>query len=207
MPHHTQADISRILNNFRHQSGRRTWGFDVFYCPIDLFEHIGEIVVLYESQRDQQEIAMLNNIDKAVRIINAIQIWSMPVESKLRHHTIEVWRTGILLYLARLFHLTNDILNKADLIETIFHHRHAIPSNTSWSYATSWPLFQAGLLLTSEDHHKTWLRNELHSNFQTLGCFHQKLAVDALDQLWQANDDVLDPLLAIKSPFRRAIFY
>lgn len=189
MPHWSPEDIKATLNQFRTPSGRREWGFDVFFCPIDLFEYIADIAVLHKLQPDSRHICG-DAIQKAILLGNAIKSWDASTDSGPRRHMVEVWRLGILLYLIRLFRLPNDIFNTQNLTDGIFHHAQAIPSKTSWSYSTSWPLFQAGLLLPREySQTKSWLRNELYINFRNLGCFHQKLAVEALEQVWRSGKD------------------
>jgi hypothetical protein len=77
---------------------------------------------------------------------------------------------------------------------------------TSWASSISWPLFQAGLLLFTEDSPaKTWLRNELYTDFRTLGCRHQKLAVEALEQVWRSGKDRIYDLSDAKFPQRKLI--
>jgi hypothetical protein len=194
MPHWSSEDVKSTLNKFRTPSGRREWGFDVFYCPIDLFEYIADIAVLYKLQPDSRRIPQ-DATQKAILLGNAVKRWDASTDSGPRRHMVEVWRLGTLLYLIRLFQLPNDVFNTKNLNRSIFHHARAIPSKTSWSYSTSWPLFQAGLFLTREDSQtKTWLRNELYANFRTLGCLHQKLAVEALEHVWRSGKDRLyDP--------------
>lgn len=205
MPHWSPKDIKTTLNKFRTPSGRREWGFDVFYCPIDLFEYIADITVLYKSQLVTQEMRQ-GAIEKAILIGNAVKMWDASTESGPRRHMVEVWRLGTLLYLIRLFRLPNAVFNTKELNGTIFHHARMIPSKTSWSYSTSWPLFQAGLLLPREyNQTKTWLRHELYMNFRTLGCFHQKLAVEALEQVWGSSKDQFYDLSNADFPQRKLI--
>jgi hypothetical protein len=205
MPHWSPKDIKATLNKFRTPSGRREWGFDVFYCPIDLFEYIADITVLYKLQPDSREMHQ-EAIHKAILLGNAVIRWDEPTNSGPRRHMVEVWRLGILLYLIRLFRLPNEIFDTINLSGRIFHHAGAIPSKTSWSYSTSWPLFQAGLLLPREySATKIWLRDELYTNFRTLGCFHQKLAVDALEQVWRSDEDRTYDLSNAEFPQRKLI--
>ncbi|KEF57383.1 uncharacterized protein A1O9_05300 [Exophiala aquamarina CBS 119918] len=207
MPHLATEDIKRILNKFRTPSGERLWGLDVFHCPIDLFEHLADVVVLYESQPKYQETSQ-NTVRRATGIGNAVKDWAASADSEYRRHLNEVWRIGILLYLVRIFRLPDDIFDTASLSDSIFLHARSIPSKSSWRYSTSWPLFQAGLLLLREDSHtKTWLRNELYENFSTLGCFHQKLAVDALEQAWQSGKDSFFGPLNTNLGMRKLILY
>lgn len=205
MPHWSSEDVKATLNKFRTSSGRREWGFDVFYCPIDLFEYIADITVLHKLQPDSREMHQ-DAIQKAMLLGNAIKRWDASTDSGPRYHMVEVWRLGTLLYLIRLFQLPNDVFNTKGLNSSIFHHARAIPSKTSWSYSTSWPLFQAGLLIPSEcSQTKAWLRDELYTNFRTLGCFHQKLAVEALEQVWRSGKDRLYDLSNADFPQRKLL--
>ncbi|KAF2120267.1 fungal-specific transcription factor domain-containing protein [Lophiotrema nucula] len=189
MPHWTSKDIKATLNKFRTPSGRE-WGFDVFYCPIDLLEYTADITVLYKVQPDLNEIGQ-EATQKAILLGNAVRDWDASAYiSDSRSHILEVWRLGIILYLVRLFQLVNDIFNTMDLLENIFRHARAIPDRKSWNVSTTWPLFQAGLLLSRDDKEaKAWLRRELLTNYQTLGCFNLYRAVETLDQAWQLSDD------------------
>lgn len=45
MPVLSSAEVKAALNKFKSPYGRE-WGFDVFYCPIDLFEYIADITML-----------------------------------------------------------------------------------------------------------------------------------------------------------------
>lgn len=205
MPHWSPEDVKATLNRFRTPSGRREWGFDVFYCPIDLFDYIAQITVLYKSQPDPRNIGQ-DALQKALLLGNAVRTWEASADSDSRRHIVEVWRLGTLLHLIRLFRLPNDTFETKSLIRGIFRRARAIPSRTSWSYSTSWPLFQAGLLLRREDRQiKTWLRNELYTNFRTLGCLHQKLAVEALEQVWRSGNDRPYDLSDANFPQRRLI--
>ena len=205
MPHWTPEDVKATLNKFRTLSGRREWGFDVFYCPVDLFEYISDITFLYKSQPDSHEMHR-DATQKALLLGHAIRRWNAPTDPGPRRHTVEVWRLGTLLYLIRLFRLPNDIFNTTDLSRRIFHHACAVPSKTSWRYSTSWPLFQAGLLLPRDDiQTKIWLHNELYMNFRTLGCLHPKLAAEALEQVWRSGKDRLYDLSTANFPRRHLI--
>ncbi|KIV82574.1 hypothetical protein PV11_04675 [Exophiala sideris] len=205
MPHWSSEDVKATLNKFRTPTGRE-WGFDVFYCPIDLFEHIADITVLYKLQTDPRDLGQ-EAIQKAVILGNAVKNWdAFTDDSGPRHHMVEVWRLGILLYLIRLFQVPKHIFDTPHLKHSIFRHARGIPSRTSWSYSTPWPLFQAGLLLPQEDNDtKAWLRNELRTNFRSLGCIHQKLAVEALEQVWRSGEDGLYDLSDADFPQRKLI--
>lgn len=205
MPYWTPEDVKTALNKFRTPSGRREWGFDVFYCPIDLFEYIADITFLYKVLPQSREMHQ-DTIQKAILLGHAIKRWDASTDTGPRRHMVEVWRLGTLLYLIRLFRLPNDIFNTTNLNRSIFHHACAIPSKTSWSYSTSWPLFQAGLLLPPEDSEtKIWLRNELYTNFRTLGCLHPKLAAETLEQVWRSGKDQLNGVSEAIFPQRKLI--
>jgi hypothetical protein len=189
MPILSSAEVKAALEKFRTPSGRE-WGFDVFYCPIDLFEYIADITMLYKlqskSQRFGQEV-----LDKALQLGNAVKDWeSSNLTPCSRVHTVEAWRAGVLLYVVRLFQLPEAIFDTPALIESIFEHAMAIPPRTSWSYSLMWPLFQAGLSLRQDDHErKRWLRKELTAHFRALGCYHPNHALSALEQAWNKRGD------------------
>jgi hypothetical protein len=200
MPHWTSQDIKATLNKFRTPLGRE-WGFDVFYCPIDLLEYIADITVLYKVQPDIMDIGQ-DAIQKAILLGNAVKSWNaFTFDSDPRSHIVEVWRLGILLYLVRIFQLANDIFNTTTLTDSIYRHARAIPVRTGWNISITWPLFQSGLLLSDEDDRaKTWLRTELLANFQTLGCFNLNRAVKVLEQVWKMGDNKSYDFFTFGSP-------
>ncbi|KFY16725.1 hypothetical protein V492_01133 [Pseudogymnoascus sp. VKM F-4246] len=81
MPHWSPEDLTATLNKFKSPSGEREWGFDVFYCPVDLFEYIANITILYKLEPDA--------IQKAVLLGNAIKRWVCVDESDPRRHMVE----------------------------------------------------------------------------------------------------------------------
>lgn len=198
-------DIKATLNKFRTPTGRE-WGFDVFYCPIDLLEYIADITVLYKDQPEVQDVAP-DATQKAIQLGNAVQRWDGGTHDPYpRSQILEVWRFGILLYLIRLFRLPNAIFNTTSLLESIFRYAPSIPIRTSWNVSITWPLFHAGLLLSRDDQEaKTWLRNEFLTNFRTLGCYNLKVAVEALEQVWQMGDNESYDNFNFGSPQRKLI--
>jgi hypothetical protein len=200
MPHWTSKDIKATLNKFRTPSGRE-WGFDVFYCPIDLLEFIADITVLYKVQPDIPNIGP-DAIQTAILLGNAVKSWdALTYSSDPRSHIVEVWRLGILFYLIRIFKLPNEIFDTTGLKDSIYHHARAIPVRKSWNVSITWPLFQAGLLFSQEDDEaKSWLRTELLTNFRNLGCFNLNRAVEVLDRIWQMGDDKSYDFFTFDSP-------
>lgn len=207
LPHLASDNIKRSLKAFKMPSGQRVWGLDVFPCPIELFELLADIVILYETQPNRRRMSP-NATYAALDLSNAVADVALCTDSKPRRHIGEVWRCGILLFLIRLFPLCGDTINTRGISNTLFQHARLIPAGSSWSYSTSWPLFQAGLLLSHGDSHtKTWLRTELSQRFKRLGCFHQKLAVDALEQTWQSGGCQVDGPFDSNLGSRKFILY
>ena len=188
-PHLTSKDIKATLNKFKSSPGQ-DWGYDVFYCPIDLLGYIADITVLYKKQHSRRKMSR-DSVQKATSLGTTLKAWEQSTfESKFDRHVVEVWRNGILLYLVRIFRLAHDVFDTPSLICTIFHHARAIPVRKSYYVSTTWPLFQAGLLLSREDQEaKSWLRNELLTSFHTLGCFNLYRAVEVLEKVWGMDDE------------------
>lgn len=189
MPLLSSAEVRAALNKFRTPRGRE-WGFDVFYCPIDLFEYIADITMLYKLQPKSKALGE-DVLAKAVQLGNCVKCWRFSSHiSGPRAHAVEAWRSGVLVYLIRLFHLPKATFDASSLIKSIFDHAMTIPSGTSWCFSLLWPLFQAGLSLNHDDYErKTWLRHELNSHFQALGCSHPNRALCALEQAWTKRGD------------------
>lgn len=189
MPYLTSEELKVALNKFMSPTGRE-WGFDVFYCPIDLFEYIADITVLYKRQNPQGNPSD-EVLNQAIILGNAVMTWKLPNgTSKPRTEMIEVWRQGILLYLVRLFRLSDEVFNTSGLLNGIFRQAEHIPPKTSWRFSMTWPLFQAGLSLRHEaGERKHWLRSELTTKFKILGCFHAKRAIGTLEHVWRTGDN------------------
>lgn len=188
MPHLKPEHVQAALNKFKTPAGRK-WGFDVFDCPIDLFEYIADITVLHKlhiSSRIPSDVAL----QKAVVLGNAVRTWNESgILSDQRQDMVEIWRYGILLYLIRLFQLSDEIFDTSGLLDNVFWRAEKLSSGINRKFSTSWPLFQAGLCLHQDSHERRqWLRKEFTSQFKTLGCWNPKLAIDVLDQFWQTGD-------------------
>lgn len=188
MPHLEPEHVQAALNRFKTPSGR-TWGFDVFDCPVDLFEYIAEVTVLHKLHISSA-IPTDEALGKAIALCNAIRTWNgLDILSDQRKDMVEVWRQGILLYLIRLFQPSDEVLDASDLLDDLFWRAARLSSETNRKFSTSWPLFQAGLCLRQKSHErKQWLREEFTSQFRTLGCWNPKLAIDVLEKFWQTGD-------------------
>lgn len=193
MPHLKPEQIKAALNKFKSPSGRK-WGFDVFDCPIDLFEYIADITVWHKLHISSQ-IESDDALRKAIVLGNAVRMWhGSDILSEQRRDMVEIWRRGILLYLVRSFQLSEETFHTSDLLEDVFRRAERLSSETNRKFSTSWPLFQAGLCLRQESYEwKQQLRKEFTSHFATLGCCNPKLAIDVLEQVWQTGDtQILD---------------
>ncbi len=194
MPHLTSEEVKAALNKFETPTGRE-WGFDVFDCPIDLFEYIADITVLHKLPKAPEKLSD-EALNKAIALGNAARIWMPPNgTSEQRLEMIEVWRQGILLYLTRLFHLSDEVFKTSYLLNDIFRRVKLIPSETSCRFSITWPLFQAGLCLRQEaDEQKNWLRNEFVTKFKILGCYQLKLGIGVLEEVWRTGEVCEDHL-------------
>lgn len=180
-------DINVVLNKYKTLTGRR-WGFDVFNCPIDLFEYLAAINMAYKLERNSEKPSK-STLNKIITIGHAVKAWQwLGDTSDPQYHLAQVWRSGILLYLIRLFSLPHNIFNTKKALNDALHHAEAIPDMTSGKLSIIWPLFQAGLSLPHGEHaKKSWLIKEVNANFRTLGCSHDRRVIDELEQAWSAH--------------------
>jgi hypothetical protein len=187
MPNFNPEDIKAVLSKFKTPTGRR-WGFDVFNCPIDLFEYLAAITLAYKLESDPEK-PRRSTLDSVISIGKAVQAWQWLGDmSEPRSHMVQVWRSGILLYLVRLFRLPDDLFDTPRVLDDALIHAEAIPSMTNWRFSITWPLFQAGLALPHGEHVKqSWLLKELDASFRTLGCSHDRHVKDELERTWSAN--------------------
>lgn len=187
MPQLSMENINVVLNKFETPTGRR-WGFDVFNCPIDLFEYLAAINIAYKVERNPEQPSK-STMDDVITIGHAVFGWQWPGDTlDPRYHLAQVWRSGILLYLIRLFRLQNNVFNTEKALIDAFYHAEAVPHIASWRLSVIWPLFQAGLLLPSGEHaKKSWLISEVKANFRTLGCSHDKRIQVELEQAWKPD--------------------
>jgi Fungal specific transcription factor domain len=188
MPHFSLQEINIVLGKFKTPTGRR-WGFDVFNCPVDLFEYLAAITLAYKFIPDTEEPCR-STLESVISIGKAIETWHCFGDiSEPRYHVAQVWRSGILLYLIRLFRLPHEVFDTPKVLDNILTHAEAIPSMTSWRFSITWPLFQAGLSLPHGEHTKrNWLLKEVDASFRALGCSHDKRVIDTLERAWSANN-------------------
>lgn len=187
LPFMTSNDISAALNRFKTPSGRQ-WGFDVFDCPVDLVEHLADITSVH-NLRSSSSIAPSEALRRATVIGDAMAAWEVPDSlSNNRLDIIEVWRRGILLYLIRIFQLPGEIFGTSDLLDDIFWRAKRLSSKKNRQFATSWPLFQAGLCLDGDSQRKQWLCDDFRTHFQSRGCCNAQLAVEVLESTWSTGD-------------------
>lgn len=195
MPHLNSVDVKKALGKFNTPSGRE-WGYDVFFCPIDLFEYIADITMLYKLQNSSSKFNQ-DTLNKAIQLGAGVQAWHSPkYTSGPRFHIVETWRAGILIYLSCLFDLPDCVFDVLGLVGLTVDHVKAIPSDTPWRNSILWPLFQAGLCLSpgglghdvDQLQARTWISDELRSTFHRIGCGHPKRALQALEKVWGRSD-------------------
>lgn len=182
-----KAALGRCSNH-----GQRQWSYDVFPCPIDLFEILADITMLSKTQVDvkspSQEI-----LEEAGHVKCRLAAWEWPGEtSGPRKHMVEVWCLGIMAYLGRLFPSTNSS-GGADLTSQVLYHAGLIPPASSWSYSLLWPIFQIGVTLGNEaQDERAWVENRLNIALKAVGCRHFSNALETLRFIWD-NDVHYDP--------------
>jgi hypothetical protein len=189
LPTFTSTDVKNTINRYGSSEGRE-WGCDVFPCPIDLFEYIADITMLYKLQpHDQLHAAAV--VDKATRLGGRVSAWTSATEYfQPKSHVVDAYHAGIVLYVIRLFRLRYDeIFNVESLRNVIFMHAKAVPTASSWSYSMLWPLFQAGLWVGKNDSkEQCWLRDRLETMLRAVGCRQFGNARDTLDIVWKSDE-------------------
>ncbi|KAJ5377364.1 uncharacterized protein N7496_004773 [Penicillium cataractarum] len=129
MPHLKPEHVTAALNKFTTPSGRK-WGFDVFDCPIDLFEYIADITVLHKLH-SSSKIPSDEALRKAIVLGNAARTWNgSDILSDRRGDMVEIWRCGVLLYLVRSFQLSEETFAESEVFNVM-----AVVS--SWFMSTS----------------------------------------------------------------------
>ncbi|KAH8801468.1 fungal-specific transcription factor domain-containing protein [Xylogone sp. PMI_703] len=187
-PTFSSADIKKIVSRFSSARGRE-WGCDVFPCPIDLFEYIADITMLYKLHPNIV-VPSEDIIKKAVLLGRRISEWKPHTTySPLKSHVVGAWHKGILLYEMRLFRISSDkIFNAQALKNGIFEHAKSVAAASSWSFSMLWPLFQAGLFLANDDlEGREWIQQRLETMSQAAGCKQFGIALETLNLVWSSN--------------------
>lgn len=189
-PTFSSTEIKTTINQFRSAQGRE-WGCDVFPCPIDLFEYIADITMLYKLQQTAAyKKSAADTLSQAVRLGQRVSRWQpSTVYSPLTAHVVTAWQSGIILYVMRLFRLPADETFDEELLKRdIFRHANGVPTASSWGFSMLWPLFQAGLFVTDEQAgERQWLRERLETMLRAVGCRQFGIARDTLDLVWSSH--------------------
>ncbi|RSL46762.1 hypothetical protein CEP54_013711 [Fusarium duplospermum] len=148
LPNLSTNELKMALGRFS-DNGQRRWSYDVFPCPIDLFEILADITMLSKAQIGETSPNQ-KTMEEAECIKARLAAWKWLEEDPgPRGHMVEVWRLGVIAYLRRLFPLTGSP-DSADLTSQVLHHAQLIPPATSWSYSLLWPIFQIGVTLGND---------------------------------------------------------
>jgi hypothetical protein len=188
-PVFTQEEVFSYLQ-LSHSSRGPEWSYDVFPCPVPLFEIITSITFLYKSDNNSN-LPQQNILQDAARHKEHLLQWCWPARiSKEKMNLFEAYRLGAILYLNGLFHLSTDFLESQRLVSSLMLHAKALPEKTGWSYLLAWPLYQAGLESKHDEETKSWLRYHLQSTVRSVGCLHGQNALNALESAWSGVDCV-----------------
>lgn len=82
-PNLTLDDHHTVLDRCDPSIGQR-WGFDVFNCPIDLFELLIAINVAHKFESNSVK-PRKNTVDKVIAISHAVKEWQCPATLPTRH--------------------------------------------------------------------------------------------------------------------------
>ncbi|KAJ4123049.1 hypothetical protein NW768_010041 [Fusarium equiseti] len=178
-PNLTIEEVKTIVGRFS-SNGHRQWSYDVFPCPIDLFEIITETTFLFKAQPAK----MKSRTQDLERRLNE---WKPPLMTGARKHMVEAWRLGIKAYLHRLF---PDAQNEEPLSNQVLALAELIPPASSWSYALLWPIFQVAVTLGDENiEEKNLIRRRLKIALETIGCRHHSNALEVLEVVWAKEEE------------------
>ncbi|KIW14562.1 hypothetical protein PV08_07346 [Exophiala spinifera] len=189
-PTFSSAEIKSTIDQFRSDQGRE-WGCDVFPCPIDLFEYVADITMLYKLQYTSADTPSANTVRQATRLGQQVRNWRPSTAySPLTAHVVNAWQSGIILYVMRLFRLpTDDIFDVECLKSAIFGYANSVPTASRWGFSMLWPLFQAGLYMNDEQiEQREWLRQRLEMMFRAVGCRQFGIALDTLNFVWDSHE-------------------
>ncbi|KAF5679433.1 transcription factor [Fusarium heterosporum] len=174
--------IGRVVAN-----GGRQWSYDVFPCPVDLFEIIIEITFLLKDRSVNISAGYAQL--KSLSFQSRLREWKCPFLSGPRKYMVEVWRLGIMAYLQRVFPATNRPESEA-LSSQLLELAELILPTTSWSYALLWPIFQIGVTLgDGAEDERDKIRRRLRTALVTIGCRHHSNALETLEVIWSRQED------------------
>ncbi|KAJ3546776.1 hypothetical protein NM208_g1839 [Fusarium decemcellulare] len=193
LPNLTAMELKAALGRFLNE-GIRQWSYDVFPCPIDLFEILADITMLSKAQLDPLSPDQ-RAVEEAACIKRRLAGWECPEDIfGPRKHMVEVWLLGIMAYLRRLFPSTGGPDDAGILIGQVLYHAQLIPPATSWSYSLLWPIFQVGVTLDDGAlAERTWIKNRLNLALEAVGCRHFSNALETLELIWE-NSCQYNPL-------------
>ena len=178
-PNLTIAEVKTIITRVS-SNGQRQWSYDVFPCPIDLFEIISEVVFLFKTQPEESKLQIRD-------LETRLNEWKPPFMTGARKHMVEAWKLGIKAYLHRLF---PDTESKEPLSDQVLGLAELIPPASSWSYALLWPIFQVAVTLDDGDvKEKNMIRRRLRVALETIGCRHHSNALKVLEAVWAKREE------------------
>ncbi|RBR09629.1 uncharacterized protein FIESC28_09741 [Fusarium coffeatum] len=173
------AEVKRIISRLS-SNGQRQWSYDVFPCPIDLFEIITEVVFLFKSLPEESKLQIKD-------LETRLNEWKPPLMTGARKHMVEIWKLGIKAYLHRLF---PDTESKESLSDQVLGLAEVIPPASSWSYALLWPIFQVAVTWGDGDvKEKNMIRHRLSIALETIGCRHHSNALEVLEVVWAKREE------------------
>jgi hypothetical protein len=188
-PNLTLEEVKMVVGRFS-TNGKRQWSYDVFPCPIDLFEIIVEMTFLFKSQGSPSPDTLQ---PKVTHLRDKLVEWKCPFMSGARKYMVEAWRLGIMAYVQRLFPHSSSQVEAKYLSSQVLDLAEQIPPASSWSYALLWPLFQVAVTL--DDYavdEKETIRKRLRIALETIGCRHHSNALEVLEVVW-GRREVFDP--------------
>lgn len=187
-PNLTHEEVKTMIGRFS-TNGIRQWSYDVFPCPIDLFEIIIETTFLFKSQGRSSSDTLQ---PKVTHLRDRLRDWKCPFMLGPRKHMVEAWRLGIMTYIQRLFpHPSSE--TQAKLSSQVLDLAEQIPPASSWSYALLWPIFQAAVTLGDDAvEEKETIRKRLRIALETIGCRHHSNALEVLEVVW-GHKEAFDP--------------
>lgn len=170
----------------------RRWGYeDLFSCPIDQFDMICRVTMLYKSRTGTITGTTTGTatLDAAYIYQAVLRAWKAPGHlTGPDLHLAEAFRSAILLYLYRLFPVRRPPGEIGALLDSIMLQADAIPRATGWSFQLLWPLFQAGLEVDGRDvASQAWFRDRLNHMTSGVAFRNNETALALLEGVWAAD--------------------